>query len=121
MHHVRMKDYAGRWVLRQSGRHVIVLNMRARHRHLYGTVMHPARFTERDDGHLIDISKTRKTRPVVGKAGKWIVTLRLGTGKDVDRVRAELFQQKQELLVAWFPPQYVTELVFHKESPNPGR
>lgn len=70
MHHARMKDYAGRWVLRQSGRDVIVLNMRAHHVHSYGTVMHPARFTERDGGHLIDISKTRKIRPVVGKGRK---------------------------------------------------
>lgn len=115
--HVHMKDYAGRWVLKRSGQDLIVLNMHARHRHLYGTITQPARFKEQGWGQILDISKARKTRPVSGTAGRWMVMLKLGTGKDVDRVHAELLPNKQKLAIAWFPPEYVTELVFHKEKP----
>lgn len=96
----RLKPYAGQWVLRSSGKDMMVLNTSVQGGRIAGTLTAPEHFTENNDSSFDGMSLQVETRPVTGRWKKGLVELTVGKRPDQDKMPMTL-PDKDHALLDW--------------------
>lgn len=84
------QQYAGRWILRESGSNLMVLQTEVHGSHLRGELLQPSHFTEQADGTFVDVSMPVISRPFSGRRHGTVVAIQIGEAANPDHVSMSL-------------------------------
>jgi len=104
--------YSGQWVLRSSGKNMMILTTAVHRNKLEGVLTQPKHFTEGPDADFIGVYSPIVTRKVSGKQTHGVVQLSVGDPPDADHMRMKLLNPTHAAL-NWFHGQ-VPDLEFER-------
>lgn len=101
MHHTQLQAYAGRWVLKSSGKNMMLLETTVNGRKIKGTITMPRHHTEDWLGEFTGISLPIVTEPIIGGWKGNAVEITMGSKPDRDRMHMILPDAAHALLGAY--------------------
>src|SRR4051812_5220991 len=111
-----LQPYAGQWLLKYSGKNMMLLSLKVHHGQLAGTLTLPEHLTEDWNGNFIGVSLPIITRPAIGRWNHNHVELTLGSIPDQDKMPMRRADDHR-LLVARFLG-IVPDWKFERVSPD---
>lgn len=84
------RAYSGQWVLRSSGKNMMILTTTVHRNQLKGVLTRPEHFTEETNADFIGVSSPIVMRKVVGRQTHGVVQLSVGDPPDADHMRMKL-------------------------------
>lgn len=117
-HNGNLQPYVGQWVLKSSGKNLMVLRTTADRRHLRGTLTRPKHFTEQADGTFSHIKLPIETVPIRKnefKNGRLLMLIGKRRNSDVFSTR---LVDSQHLLARWATGR-VPDWIFQKVPDSP--
>jgi hypothetical protein len=114
--HSRLHPYAGEWLMKYSGKNMMLLTLKMKRRRLTGTLTQPQHFSEDWNGDFIAISLPIIAIPAVGTWNGNHAELTTGSKADKDRSTMTLTDQ-DHLLIGFFH-RAVPDWRFERISPK---